>query len=412
VTPRLVAQVACNHRIARPLLLALALSVSLVVGGSMPAFARVVEAPAPAVLRPTLPPPIGNQNIGVVSLHLADHSRPDPWVSSQPVRELMVSVWYPARRAHAQPVYPWLPPSAWERFEQDNAIPPGNVRVPLTHARVDAPLDRHRGGRPLILYPPGLGGNRDSSTVLVEELVSRGYVVATIDHTHDAGEVEFPDGRVEVSAVPPITPEVVEKAVAVRVADTRFVLDSLVALNAGRNPDAEQRPLPAGLRGALDLSRVGMFGHSLGGATAAQAMYEDRRIKAGVNLDGTMAGAVVNAGLNRPFMLVAAQNHGRDTDPSWARFWTNLRGWRLNLRLTGAGHNSFSDVQVLLPQIAGVLHLPPEYVQQFIGTVDPHRSVLIQRAYLTAFFNLHLLHRDGRLLTRPSPRFPEMQFVP
>jgi hypothetical protein len=200
--------------------------------------------------------------------------------------------------------------------------------------------------------------------------------------------------------------------VAVRVADTRFVLDRLVALNAGRNPDAEQRPLPAGLRGALDLSRVGMFGHSLGGATAAQAMYEDRRIKAGVNLDGTMAGAVVNAGLNRPFMLVAAQNHGRDTDPSWARFWTNLRGWRLNLRLTGAGHNSFTDVQVLLPQIAGVLHLPPEYVQQFIGTVDPHRSVLIQRAYLTAFFNLHLLHRDGRLLTRPSPRFPEMQFVP
>jgi predicted dienelactone hydrolase len=196
------------------------------------------------------------------------------------------------------------------------------------------------------------------------------------------------------------------------VADTRFVLDSLVALNAGRNPDAEQRRLPAGLRGALDLSRVGMFGHSLGGATAAQAMYEDRRIKAGINLDGTMAGAVVDAGLDRPFMLVAAQNHGRDTDPSWARFWANLRGWRLNLRLTGAGHNSFTDVQVLIPQLAGVLHLPPEVVQQLIGTVDPHRSVLIQRAYLTAFFNLHLRHRDGRLLTRPSPRFPEMQFVP
>src|ERR671932_989465 len=150
----------------------------------------------------------------------------------------------------------------------------------------------------------------------------------------------------------------------------------------------------------------------LGGATAAEAMFEDRRIKAGVNLDGTMAGAVVDAGLDRPFMLVAAQSHGRDTDASWARFWANLRGWRLNLRLTGAGHNSFTDVQVLLPQIAGVLQLPPEAVQQLIGTVDPHRSVLIQRAYLTAFFNLHLLHRDGRLLTRPSPRFPEMQFVP
>jgi predicted dienelactone hydrolase len=412
VTPRRVAQVARNHRIPRLLLLALALAVSLVAGGSMPAFARVVEAPAPAVLRPTLPPPTGNHRIGVVPLHLVDRSRPDPWVSSQPVRELMVSLWYPARRTHAQPVYPWLGPGAWERFGQDNDVPPGSVLVPLTHARVNAPVDRHRGGRPLVLYSPGFGGNRDSSTVLVEQLVSRGYVVATIDHTHDASQVEFPDGRVEVSAVPPITPEVVEKAVAVRVADTRFVLNRLVALNAGRNPDAEQRLLPAGLRGALNLSRIGMFGHSLGGATAAQAMYEDPRIKAGVNLDGTMVGAVVDAGLDRPFMLVASQNHGRDTDPSWARFWANLRGWRLNLQLTGAGHNSFTDLQVLIPQLVGVLQLPPELVQLLIGTVDPHRSVLIQRAYLTAFFNLHLLHRDGRLLTRPSPRFPEMQFVP
>jgi predicted dienelactone hydrolase len=45
---------------------------------------------------------------------------------------------------------------------------------------------------PVVLYSPGLGGNRDSSTVLVEQLVSRGYVVVTIDHTHDASQVEFP----------------------------------------------------------------------------------------------------------------------------------------------------------------------------------------------------------------------------
>jgi predicted dienelactone hydrolase len=411
VTPRPVAA-AARRRVRQLLLPALALGVALLVGGPMPAYAGAVAAPAATAVRPTLTPPTGHDRIGVIPLHLLDRSRPDPWVSAQPVRELMVSLWYPARRTHGQPVFPWLPAGAWDRFGQDNGIPPGSVLVPRTHGRVDAPVDRRHGGRPLVLYSPGLGGNRDSSTVLVEELVSRGYVVATIDHTHDASEVEFPDGRVEVSAVPPLSPDVVAKAVAVRVADTRFVLDSLAALNAGHNPDADHRPLPAGLRGALDLSRVGMFGHSLGGATAAQAMYEDRRIRAGINLDGTMTGAVVEAGLHRPFMLVAAQNHGRDTDPSWATFWTNLRGWRLNLRLTGAGHNSFSDVQVLLPQLAGLLGLPPEAVQQLIGTIDPDRSVVNQRAYVTAFFDLHLLRRGGHLLDRPSPRFPEMRFVP
>ena len=109
------------------------------------------------------------------------------------------------------------------------------------------------------------------------------------------------------------------------------------ALNAGTQPGrrAPQTSRRATRRAAT--VQRGMFGHSLGGATAAAAMLEDRRIKAGVNLDGTLFGPVVNAGLDRPFMLVAAQDHGRDNDETWAKFWANLRGWRLNLQLTGSG---------------------------------------------------------------------------
>ena len=59
-----------------------------------------------------------------------------------------------------------------------------------------------------------------------------------------------------------------------------------------------------------------------------------------------------------------------------------------------------------------MLSFPPDTVQQFIGTIDPDRSVKNQRAYLTAFFGTHLLDRDSHLLDSPSPRFPEMQFIP
>jgi predicted dienelactone hydrolase len=377
------------------------------VANAQPAAPTATEQP----LRPTLPAPTGHHRIGVVQLHLVDHSRPDPWVPTQPVRELMVSLWYPAQRTHGYPLAPWLPPAAWARFEQDNRIPPGVLQVPLTHGAVDAPVDRDRGGRPVVLYSPGFGSTRDSGTILVEELVSRGYIVATIDHTHDASAVEFPDGRVETPAIPE-TPEAGEQAVAVRVADTRFVLDTLTALNAGKNPDAEHRRLPSGLPGALRMSSVAMFGHSLGGATAGAAMLEDQRITAGVNLDGTLFGPVVNAGLDRPFLLVASQGQGRDNDESWAKFWANLRGWRLTLQLTDSGHNSFSDLQALVPQTADALSIPPDAVQQFIGTIDPDRSIKNQRAYLTAFFDTHLRHRDNHLLDHPSPRFPEMQFIP
>ena len=115
-----------------------------------------------------------------------------------------------------------------------------------------------------------------------------------------------------------------------------------------------------------------------------------------MNLDGTLFGPVVVAGLDRPLMLVGAHGHGRDNDPSWAQFWANLRGWRLNLRLTGAAHTSFTDFQALLPQIAGAIGLSPDGVQQLIGTIDPQRSIINQRAYVTVFFDLHLRHRDGR----------------
>src|SRR6476659_10409670 len=216
-----------NRSITRRVLL-LGITLMVVTGlcapvaNAQPATPTATEQP----LRPTLPAPTGHHRIGVVQLHLVDHSRPDPWVPTQPVRELMVSLWYPAERTHGYPLAPWLPPAAWARFEQDNRIPSGVLQVPLTHGAVGAPVDRDRGGRPVVLYSPGFGSTRDSGTVLVEELVSRGYIVATIDHTHDASAVEFPDGRVEKPTLPQVTDEIIEQAAAVRVADTRFVLDT------------------------------------------------------------------------------------------------------------------------------------------------------------------------------------------
>ncbi|MFD4708962.1 hypothetical protein ACFWN5_04570 [Streptomyces sp. NPDC058430] len=69
-------------------------------------------------------------------------------------------------------------------------------------------------------------------------------------------------------------------------------------LSAGRNRDAEGHPLPHGLCGALDLRRTGMFGHALGGGTAA-----DHRIMAGADLDESLDGPAATTGLDRrPFL--------------------------------------------------------------------------------------------------------------
>ncbi|GAA2343590.1 hydrolase [Dactylosporangium salmoneum] len=366
-----------------------------------------LAAAAPAPTRLTLPAPTGPEAIGTASMHLIDPSRPDPWVPGRRTRELMVQVWYPACDVRGRVRAPWVSPALAAAL-----APPGSTyTLPVTHAYLGAPAAA--GRRPVVVYSPGLGVERTAGTAVVEELASHGYVVVTIDHTHDSSLVEFPGGRTEARAVPePTDPDgaepIIAEALRTRVADTRFVLDRLLFLAHGRNPDAERAPLPAGLPGALDLARVGMFGHSLGGATAAEMMYEDRRVRAGANLDGTESGAVLDGGLDRPFLLFGAGDaDGPDDDPTWARLWSRLRGPRLRLQLLRAGHLSFTDYQALFPQ-AGV---PAEQLEPSFGTIDPRRSVAAQRAYLLAYFDRYLRGRPSRLLERPSPRYPEIRFV-
>ena len=54
------------------------------------------------------------------------------------------------------------------------------------------------------------------------------------------------------------------------------------------------------LSGHLDLTRVALVGHSLGGATAVRLVDEDDRVDAAVNIDGRIFGSAPS--LDRPFL--------------------------------------------------------------------------------------------------------------
>ncbi|MEV7012861.1 lipase [Streptosporangium sp. NPDC051022] len=370
--------------------------------------ATTATATGSAPVRLVVPEPSGPHRIGTVSLHLVDAARKDPWVTSKPERELMVSLWYPARDVDRYPLAPWMPKAAAARYLQDAGVPSGKVLLGDTHAHEGAPVDRRAGRLPVVLYSPGANASRSFGTGVVEELASRGYLVVTIDHTYDAAAVQFPGDRVEVNPEGEVTD--FEKAVKVRTEDTRFVLDQVTAIAAGRNPDAEHGTLPRGLSGAPDLKRIGMFGHSLGGATVSSAMFADRRIKAGMGLDGAVLGPVAEAGLDRPYLVVDTPGKGgMANNPALRKFWSHLRGWRLHLTLKGAAHNSFGDDAQLVPLVAPFLGMSPEQVQESVGTIPTARALAFQRAYPLAFFDLHLRGR-GHLLDGPSARFPEVAY--
>ena len=365
-----------------------------------------------------MPEPTGRQLVGSTELHLVDHGRRDPWVAGRD-RELMVSIWYPARSASGYPRQPYMPPGVARDVDESGSFGlarPGEVDwgAIRTDAAREAPADNH-SSRPIVLNSPSLQYSRALGTSTALELASRGYVVVTMDHTYEAPAVQFPNGRVE-RKVPMSGDEALKKMVDTRVRDTRFVLDQLAVLHSGRNPDAEGRHLPKGLGKALDLDRIGMYGHSGGGATAAETMRVDRRIDAGINMDGTLQYKdeflpVAREGLDRPFMLMGKDNQTHLNKPSWRSFWDHSTGWKRDLSLEGASHFSYTDAQSFVPALDERLDIPAETREQYIGTVDPERSTAAQRAYVTAFFDQHLRGRPQPLLDGPSPSYPEVRFV-
>jgi predicted dienelactone hydrolase len=402
-----------------------ALAQAAPASGSAPA-----HPPAPGTpLRLSLPAPTGPYAVAATELHLVDRDRPDPWVADRR-RELMVTVWYPARPAGREPLAPYLPPLVAYGYGETLAATLGIAAEQVdwagigTHARAGAPARGKRGGYPVVVYSPGAGRHRAEGTVLVGELVSRGYVVVTVDHTYEAPAVEFPGGRLETHRLPDLAPTELNRAlIRTRVQDIRFVLGQLAVLAAGGNPDAGRRRLPDGLAAVLDLSRTGMFGHSAGGFTTAEAMLADRRLAAGADLDGSMAyaedelGDVAIHGLDRPFLLMGTGLvHGRPYThrdaPDWRSFWANSTGWKLDLYVPEGQHFTFTDHQALLPQLDAAFPLPQGLVAALIGTVDPTRIIAAQRAYLTAFYQQHLRQRSQRLLTGPAPRHPDVRRRP
>jgi len=377
-----------------------------------------------------LPTPTGRYKLGTTELHLIDQKRNDPTAPGGK-RELMVSIWYPARSGSHGPVAKYMPARTADAVQAPwvwAGLPEGTFDYANSRTHGQVGVQIQIGKHPVVLFSPGYPFSRLLNTAQVEELASRGYVVVTIDHTHE-GPVTFPGGRFVPGLEDDPDAPTYQKAIATRTADTRFVLDQLTLLSYGLNPDAERRPLPFGLRTALDLHKVGMFGFSAGGFTTANAMLEDRRIEAGADLDGMLQydfdngplGKVAIQGLNRPFLVFGSDTSQR-TDPksayydkSWASFWKAQQGWKLNLQLPGALPQSFSDFQLVYPQVLpkvfGDTPIVDDSIELRVGSIDPDRSVAAQRAYLVAFFDQFLGHRPQTLLRKESPKYPEVKFA-
>ncbi|MDR0346731.1 MAG: alpha/beta hydrolase [Nocardiopsaceae bacterium] len=354
-----------------------------------------------------LPEPTGPCQVGTTSLHLIDTSRPDPWAAGVDARELMVSLWYPAVPSDGRPARYMAPAESEFQLAARGIIgvPPDALSTVRTNAVSDARPTGPPRSLPLVVLSPGFTAPRSALTALAEDLASHGYVVAGIDHTYESFATAFPDGRITTClARQDARPDRVEKVAAGRAADVSFVLGELT----GAHPAWQGAAL-------MDSSRIGMAGHSAGGAAAIAAMLADSRIRAGIDMDGATAAPIPDHGLSRPFLFLGKQSNytpGRRSAgilgklkpgpvSTWERDWRLLTGWKRWLLVAGAVHASFTDLALLADQSG---------IDNGAG-LPGARSLDITRAYVQAFFDQQLRGKPQTLLDQPSRHYPEVTFA-
>jgi dienelactone hydrolase len=287
-----------------------------------------------------LPQPNGCNPVGTRTVVLRDPHRS---------RDLLVTMWYPAVGGTST-LAPYMDKKTADALAEEWKLQPDFQRLVRTHARLLAPIAKG-GPFPVVLLEHGSGVVPAIYTVLAEGLASSGFIVVATNHPPDSLISVFPDGH-ELKFTPywPAEADRRTQGVAigkfadeVLVADVRFVLD-LQQMNSHDHF----------WQSRLDLSKVGIVGHSMGGTTAALATREESRILAGVNLDGStypgMNGDVRPVRVQKPFLFLATEKHA--SGETRAREYVGSESNTYYVVVTGADHLSFTDAHLVSSRFA------------------------------------------------------------
>lgn len=387
-----------------------------------------------------LPKPTGEFRVGTKTFHFVDSSREDTFTEQKDdKRELMVQVWYPAAKSGGSDEKSTIFPRDKKLFRTYMEAYSGQLGLPAValdywkysraHSYADAELLPADRPYPVVLLSHGMGTGRLLHTSQAENLASHGFIVFAIDHTYSTFATAFPDGRVTGFLTEPSQTRFYEDSRSILQVwnkDISFVVDQLEKLNSG--------VIASPFEGMLDMDNLGVMGHSFGGAAAFEAVYSNPRIKAGVDMDGTLLVTRGRDDINKPFLFIESEEFVRvnreqakyRTTPitdeelkslrfTREQFETILANRELELKLIdrvaqqgggkaisieGTGHFNFTDLPLYSPLLSKT---------GMTGSIDGARGAELVNRYVLEFFNQSLRGIKSKLLEGPRKDDPEVK---
>jgi len=379
--------------------------LGLIIGGLLGVLLPVFE----------LPIPTGKYTIGTKKIYLEDNSRLESITAdTTDNRRITLKMYYPSDSKLENPEK-YLENGIATAFANNKGIPTfafSHFDLILTHTESD--LSFAEGNFPLIILSHGYLWNVELYSSFVEELVSQGFVVAGVQHTYEApivhweseklypiqsyfeatnkrmdydkfGQIEAkfkaekePNKRLELmQEMMRILPynESVERWQK----DISYAIDELIKLNQNNKSDWFNK---------FDTNKIGVIGHSFGGAAAAEVTALDTRIQAGVNLDGAQWGKLIDTTLNKPFMaMYADRNYEEFFSPNFFIFSQTAKSDFYEVIIKNTGHANYGDLGFWTP-----LHQFTE-----TGNINPNKMSQYTSTLLLTFFNKYLNDEEVEL---------------
>ena len=301
-----------------------------------------------------------------------------------------------------------------ETFEQDGS----KREVPIHFYFPENISDFQEKTLPLVIFSHGAFGYYQSNTSTYMELASHGYVVVSLDHPYHSFFTKDTSGK--TVTVDPVffktalsvggsdVPEseiydITSEWMRLRTADMNFVIDELKKAGSDNSLstawffDDQDKDILIFVLNATDFDKIGLMGHSLGGATAV-TVGRRADISAVIDIDGTMLGEEtgVEDGIvqineepyETPLLAIDNEEH-HQAEVDAAR---NSYAYANNIVLKNAtcgyetyfknaGHMNFTDLPLISPALSNMLGT---------GSVDPGECIDTMNSIILRFYDCYL----------------------
>ena len=363
---------------------------------------------------PSIPASSGPYQVGTRIYELVDSSRMEIYSGKEEARRFMIQVWYPSEISPSDRRAPWMADA--EIFAPTLAryidLPSffldhlGLVQMPAYRESKLAPSST---AYPVILFSHGWNGFNAQNSGQAIQLASHGYVVVGLQHTYGALITVFPDGKIaknNPSGLPDGKPTEEYEAAAQILSDQwagdmGFALDFL---ESQKNDETGQ------FHNLLDLSNVGVYGHSTGGGAAIEFCGTDIRCKALLGMDPFMRPVsyeVLENGLSQPSFFMFSQRWADELDSRnnelFHKFIPGVEQSLGVITINGTAHYDFTDIPLLSP-------LAPQLGLK--GPINGRQVTIIVNDYLLSFFNATLKSESTNLFAEGQGKYSEVRINP